>query len=68
MQNRVCKCGCGALINHRHGAAKFLNNRHRINYKTALMYRKQLPVGRSAYSSDDEDYDDTHIFDLSDSQ
>ena len=54
--NRVCKCGCGASINHKHPNAKFLNKVHKDNYWNAVNTR-----GTALYN-------DTHIFDLSDSQ
>lgn len=41
---RVCKCGCGRSIDHKHPNAKFLNQRHKDKY-----WNRENPRGQFGY-------------------
>jgi hypothetical protein len=65
MTKRLCKCGCGSSINHKHKNAKFLNQRHKDRHHNTVN-----PRGKFAFmNSNSPEFDpfwDRHPFDLED--
>lgn len=51
---RICKCGCGHSIAHKHPNARFLNQKHKDNY-----HNWNNPRGKFAHLAeyDGGDYD-----------
>lgn len=51
---RLCKCGCGKDISHKHVNAKFLNKRHKDTY-----WNKVNPRGKFAHLNPENYKEDT---------
>lgn len=62
---RLCKCGCGHSIDHKHINAKFLNQKHKDKYHNINNPRGQFAFLNPMRGEYDPEYN-RHPFDLED--
>lgn len=64
MAKRLCKCGCGSSIDHKHPNAKFINLKHKDKHHNRVNPRGKF--AHLAYKEEPEDlsdYDDDPSWD-----
>ena len=52
-EDRVCSCGCGKSIKHKHVNAKFYNQKHKDNY-----HNRTNPRGKFAHLAEGNECED----------